>query len=357
MSKKKKKAEQIESRRSFLHASSLAVGTGLAVSTGGAVHAGGEARRATASRNDRLPREVWIATIAQDGLRAASYKQMTRLMLARMEEVAAARPDIVCLPEVFPFANLTGSRPPLEKIAERPIGEVSRPFAEFARRNHCYVVCPVYTKSDGKIFNSVVFIDRSGKALGEYHKMHPTVGEMEKGVAPGSLDPPVFKTDFGVVGAQICFDIEWNDGWERLRQAGAEIVFWPSAFAGGMAVNTRAWQNKYCVVSSTNKDTSKICDITGEEVACTSRWNRSVCAPVNLEKAFLHTWPYVNRFKDIQSRYGRKIRIRTFAEEEWSIIESRSADVRIADVLKEFELKTYAQHIAAADTRQRQARS
>ena len=41
-----------------------------------------------------------------------------------------------------------------------------------------------------------------------------------------------------------------------------------------------------------------------------------VRAPVNLEKAFLHTWPYVHRFDEIQAKYGRKIRIRNFAEEE-----------------------------------------
>jgi hypothetical protein len=182
--------------------------------------------------------------------------------------------------------------------------------------------------------------------------MHPTTGEMERGVIAGPLDPPVFKTDFGTIGAQICFDIEWTESWQKLRQAGAEIVFWPSAYPGGSMVNAKAWQNKYCVVSSTNKDTTKICDVSGEDVAKTSRWNHWVCSPVNLEKAFLHTWPYVRRFGDIQAKYGRKVRIRTFAEEEWSIIESRSPDVQIADVMQEFDLKTHEEHISRADAAQ-----
>lgn len=63
-----------------------------------------------------------------------------------------------------------------------------------------------------------------------------------------------------------------------------------------------------------------------------------VCAPVNLEKAFLHTWPHVRRFGEIQAKYDRKVRIHNFAEEEWSIIESRSPEVKIADHLWEFEL-------------------
>ena len=304
------------------------------------------------SKAGRLPREVWIATVSQHDVRADTPRAMVRRMLRRMEEVVAFRPDIICLPEAFAVANLTGKRLAMAEVAEKPIGELARPLAEFARKHHCYVVCPMHTKHGDRIYNTAVFIDRSGKLLGEYHKIHPTRGEMEAGISPGPLEPPVFRTDFGVVGAQICFDIEWTDGWRKLEQAGAEIVFWPSAFAGGQMVNAKAWQHKYCVVSSTQKDTSKICDISGETVASTSRWNRSTCASINLEKAFLHTWPYVRRFGDIEAKYGRDVVIRTFPEEEWSIIESRSPDVKIADIMKEFDLKTHAEHIAAADEAQ-----
>jgi predicted amidohydrolase len=289
-------------------------------------------------------------------MEAGSYEDMTRQVLKRMEEIIPYGPDIICLPETFPFANLSAAQPPMSKIAEVPIGKISQPFAEFARKNHCYVVCPIYTTRDGRYYNSTVFIDRQGNTLGEYRKAHPTIGEMDNGITPGPVNPPVFKTDFGLVGAQICFDIKWDDAWKNLRRAGAEMVFWPSAFAGGSMVNTKAWQNKYVVVSSTQKDMSKICDISGEEVAATGRWAHCVCAPVNLEKAFLHTWPYCNRFGDVQAKYGRKVRIRTFYEEEWTIIESRSPDVRISDVLEEFEFLTHEEHIRAADARQREMR-
>ena len=64
-----------------------------------------------------------------------------------MEEVVPQRPDIICLPETFPFASLTDPKAPLAERAEEPIGEISRPFADFARTHHCYVVCPIVTKS------------------------------------------------------------------------------------------------------------------------------------------------------------------------------------------------------------------
>jgi len=110
--------------------------------------------------------------------------------------------------------------------------------------------------------------------------------------------------------------------------------------------------NKVCVVSSTNKDTSKICDITGEELGRTSRWNPTVCAAVNLEKVFIHTWPGVQRFPAIEAKYGRQVRVRTHAEEEWTIIESLSPEVKVADVLKEFGLKSREEVIALATAAQ-----
>ncbi|MBA7622748.1 hypothetical protein ES703_30133 [subsurface metagenome] len=341
-------------RRNFLQRTSL--GFGLAVLAGSGKGSAASSRIKPRPREKRLPREVWVATISQNRMETRNYEQMIRKMLSRMEEVVSYQPDIICLPEVFPFANLSSGRPPLSEVAEVPIGEISQPFAGFARKHHCYVVCPIYTKENGRYYNAAVFIDNQGRLLGQYRKIHPTIGEMDNGISPGPVQPPVFKTAFGIVGAQICFDIEWYDGWQNLRKAGAEMVFWPSAFAGGSVVNTKAWQNKYVVVSSTRKDTSKICDISGREIAGTGRWNDWVCAPVNLEKAFLHTWPFCQRFQEVQAKYGRKIRIRNFHDEEWTIIESRSPDVKVADVMKEFDFQTHEELIQAADKRQSKAR-
>jgi beta-ureidopropionase len=339
------------SRRRFVRQTALSLGAPVAAGAGGAGAI--SEQRGPVPKGRRLPREVWIGSISLNGLRADTADEMTRKVLARMEEMVPFEPDIVCLPEALPFANVSTGFPPAAECSEEPIGRFSRPFAEFAERHKCHVVCPVQTVENGRYYNAAVFIDRNGQYVGEYRKMHPTVGEMTDGVVPGDSQPPVFKTDIGVLGAQICFDIEWSDGWRKLRKAGAELVFWPSAFAGGSMVNTHAWQNKYCVVSSTWKGTTKICDIDGQAIAGTGQYANWVCAPVNLEKAFLHSWPFCKRFGEIQAKYGRKVSIRTFHEEEWTIIESLSPEVRVADILKEYDLKTHEEHIGQADVLQR----
>jgi predicted amidohydrolase len=336
-------------RRNFIRNSALGLGAGVTLSTSTFSSARGLNENPEA---EKLPREVWIASFSSTRVEAANHDEMVEKVLEYMEEILNYKPDIICLPEIFPFFRISQSVS-IQDVAENPPGKITSRFAEFAKKNSTYIICPLYTVHEGKYYNAAVLIDREGQVMGEYKKIHTTEGEMEKGVSPGPLDPPVFKTDFGTIGVQICFDLEWDDGWEKLRKKGAEIVFFCSAYSGGIAVNTRAWQNKYCVVSSTLEGPAKICDISGTEVAKTGRWQRNwVIAPINLEKIFLHTWPYNSRFKEINAKYGRKVRITNFDEEEWSIIESLSPEVRVADIIKEFDLKTHEEHIKSATAMQ-----
>ena len=336
-------------RRNFLQTSLLG-GAGLSVMP---AQLRSEVPQFKAPGDPKLPREVWIACISLTKTFADSPDEMVEEVLRKMEFISHYHPDIICLPEVFPFFHVPGERR-VEDDAGQPMGEVSSRLAEFAKKHQVYVICPIYIERSGKYYNTSVLIDRQGEYVGHYEKMHPTVSEMNSGVSPGSMDPPVFRTDFGIIGMQICFDIEWSDGWKRLREKGAEIVFFSSAYSGGITLNTRAWQNKFVVASSVVSGPSRICDITGEEVATTGRWSPDwAIGSVNLEKAFLHTWPFNKQFKKIQAKYGRSIKFTHFDEEEWSIIESLSPDVKIADVLEEFDLKTHEQHIGGADAMQK----
>lgn len=204
------------------------------------------------------------------------------------------------------------------------------------------------------MYNSAFVIDRNGAVVGNYRKIRPTIQEIEKGIMPGPKNPPLFEMDFRKFGIQICYDIAWSESWEQLRNMGAEIVFWPSAFAGGEKVNTKAWMNQYCVVSSTRKDTTKICDMTGELIAASGNWSRwGICAPVNLEKVMLPSYPYSYRFPEIQKKYGRKINCYSFHEEEFSVIKSLSPDLKVKDVLKEFDLVSYKDALLQAEEHQR----
>jgi len=158
--------------------------------------------------------------------------------------------------------NYISSRTPLQKEAALS-AELLKEFMVFARTNNCYLICPMLTHEKEKIYNSAVVIDRQGNRVGEYRKTYLPDDEVSFGITPGPLQPPVFKADFGTFGIQICYDINWRQGWESL--------------------------------------------------------------------------------------YGRKVSITNFHEEQWSIIESLSPDVRVKDILTEFELRTFEQLISDSE--------
>ena len=332
-------------RRKFIRNSALGLGAGTALASSAfAVNTD----QVNESANGRLPREVWIATFTLTKVEAKAHDEMVEKVLGHMEDVVIYKPDVICLPELFPFISIP-KKITVAEAAGNPLELIISRFSEFSKKYKTYVICPVYTVEGGKYYNAALVFDRNGEILGEYRKIHTTEGEMAERVSPGPLDPPVFKTDFGTIGVQICYDLEWKDGWERLHEKGAEIVFFCSAYPGGVTLKTKAWQNKYCVVSSTMTGPARICDITGEEVAKTGKWERYwAVAPVNLEKTFIDSWPYFKKFKEINAKYGRKVKITSFDEEEWSVIESRSPDVKVADILKEFDLKTHEEVIKSA---------
>jgi predicted amidohydrolase len=307
-------------------------------------------------KENRLPREVWLAAISLKGLwPTKTMEKRMKELLERMENLYAFEPDIICLPETI---NISWVDEPvtLQQVAEDETtqGPITSMLAEVARRQNCYIVCPIVTKKDDHFYNSTILLNRQGKTEGVFHKIHPVGTEIIPndyykggGITPGPVKQDVFKTDFGKVGMQICYDAEWTDGWHSLKEEGAEIVCFPSQGPFLNTMSNHAWLNHYYILSSTGEN-CQIIDITGDVIARDGEFARWVCAPVNLEKVFLHIWPYTLKFKDIQKKYGRKIRFKIYHPENWATLESLDPDVKVKDILKEYEILTYDEHLAEA---------
>ncbi len=324
-------------RRGFIKNAS--VGIGMASIVGGAQIL--NASEKTQLKVNCFPREVWVASVTLEDLEPDTYQESIEQILDRMEELVPYQPDIICMSEVAPFMRLN-KRPPIEEVAEEGIGPITSRFAAFAKKNHCYVIIPLYTKENGLYYNASVLLDRDGNYLGEYRKIYLTAEEMEKGLTPGPTEPPVFKTDFGIIGMQICYDLQFFDGFKKLGEKGAEMVFWPSAYCGGRAINTVAWMNRFVVVASTRYDPAKICDIDGSDIVSSANSSRHwICEPINLEKVMIKRWPHIQKFNAIIKKYGRKIKFTIHEEEEWAVVESLSSDIYVAEVLKEFDIEEF----------------
>jgi len=338
------------SRRSFLQKTAMTTGMASVAPLAVSAELSSEVKNQSNS-----PREVWIAGVSQMGIRTETPELMVESILEVLKEADKYKPDFVCLPELFPFEYVEQKLSLVERVeySEKVLGQ----FALYSKNNNCYTVCPVYTSSGGKIYNSAVVFNRAGERIGQYNKIHETVGLIRQGVTCGALFQPAIPTEFGPIGIQICYDINWDDGWLMFKGQDVKIIFWVSAFDGGKQLNMKALQNKCIIASSTNKNTSNLIDISGETVTGTGIWDRNFyCGRVNLQKAFLPTWDNLKAFSEIREKYGRKVRITTFHEEEWTIIECISPDVFIEDIMREYDLKSHTESLREAEIVQNESR-
>jgi len=315
-------------------------------------------------KENRLPREVWVAGISLKGLwPVETTEKRMKDILERMESVYAFEPDIICLPETINISWVSESKT-IHEVAEDETtpGPITSMLAEVARKQNCYITCPIVTKKDGRFYNSSILLNRQGKIDGVFHKVHPVSTEIIPetyykggGITPGPVKSAVYKTDFGLVGMQICMDADWIDGWQSLKEDGAEIVCFPSQGPYSNTLRNHAWVNHYYIVSATGED-AQVIDITGDLIATDGEFARWVCAPVNLEKEFLHIWPHIKKFDSIQKKYGRKIRFKIYHPENWATLESLDPDIKVRNILTEFEIPTYDEQIRQSASTQNKYR-
>ena len=283
------------------------------------------------------PREARVLSVSLEGIE----KNMNTVdaMIERISIMYSYRPDIICLPEAFATTVNT---------AETVPGPIINRFASFAKEHNSYIICSIHTKKNNKIYNSAVLIDRKGEVVGQYDKIHPTEGECDKGTIPGSSPPPVFKTDFGTIGILICFDINWLEDWKSLKEQGAEVVFWSAAYPGGRMLSSYSWIFKYYVVGCSREDPSLIFDITGDMVSKSGRHQHCAFAPLNLEKVFCEIDFHGEKVRAIRKKYGRKVKIIYYHNEDWVTIESCSPDLTINQLINEFDILPHVDYIKRA---------
>jgi beta-ureidopropionase len=286
-----------------------------------------------------MPRKVRIATIAM-GHGGPTVEDNRQRMAGLIEQAMAEKPDILAIPESFTLVNLSDRRE--EELAEEVPGPTLRMVSEFARRHHAYILCPILARRPDGLHIEAFLIDRSGEIVGSYQKHHPVVegsdyNQVEFGSRPGSL-VPVFETDFGRIGIQICFDIEYRAGWEELERAGAEIIFWLSAYDGGRDLSVKAW-NHHCYIASAVLTTyARILDIMGETLAISGIHDPIAARTIDLDVALFHTDFNKTQIPAIRAKYGPDVSLRLYHEEGCFTLQSNRDDLELSDIIREFQL-------------------
>jgi len=258
--------------------------------------------------------------------------------LLRLLKIAAMdEPDVACLTEATPTRGL--SLKESISAAEEVPGPIFNAVSAVAREHSMYVVLPLVEKKGLRFYNSVVLIDRNGEAVGRYHKIHPTIEEIEGGISPGT-EQKAFETDFGRIGFAICYDLNFDDVIEALTRDRVDLVFFPSAYPGGLQL--KIWAHKYgvYVVSARMGVGSMIVNPLGRVLAKSDEYSPIICKTLNLDYEILHLDYNHPKIEQMKRKYGSKVEVDVSRPEAVFLLASNMRDVTVRDLIREFQLET-----------------
>ena len=275
---------------------------------------------------------------------AANREAQLRLV----ERAAHDKPDVICLTEVITSLGLDS--PSKKDVVPEPLdGPTVELFGAAARRHNTHIVLPILTREGRRVYNSAILLDRRGQVAAVYHKIHPTISEIERGVTPGT-ETVVAQTDFGKVGFAICYDMNFKDVAEGNAAGGAELVFFPSMYCGGLQVSIWAHDYTYFMASANPKDGSRIVDPLGRVlVTSDATYDPIISRRINLDYAVIHL-DYNNRaLPRLKAKYGAGALVDVARPEAVACLYSEMDGVSVDDLIAEFELERRDDYFARAN--------
>ena len=154
--------------------------------------------------------------------------------IARIGDAAKKGAQIICLQELFRSQYFCQTEDiELFKLAETIPGPTTDALGKVARQKKVVILASLFEKRAAGVYhNTAVIIDATGKIAGKYRKMHIPDDPLyyEKFYfTPGDLGFQTHNTQYGKVGALVCWD-QWFPEAARLTAlSGAEFIFYPTA--------------------------------------------------------------------------------------------------------------------------------
>lgn len=317
------------------------------------------------STSNQPPRKVIVGTVmlmpsfgTYPGLekRLRQLTEIVNRLQAQSQKQYGRGLDLVVLPETALSGRLAGDVVKQSYPLEGPVQEA---FARKARQHCCYIVVPLYLledKATKRCSNAAVLIGRQGEVAGIYRKVHLVVDEgadsMEGGCTPGK-EEPVFECDFGKLGIQICYDIEFNYGWRELTRKGAEIVAWPTqepgrtrpvprAIEGHCYIVSSTWLVDACVIDPTGKIVSQVEWKPGmgpaESVDGGSPTHNLLVQEIDLSYAIVGWSPTLDNGKLFTKTFGDKAGFRYYEDDSRGIFWSNDPHMTVRQMVENLSL-------------------
>ena len=254
------------------------------------------------------PAAVKVAVVTgKEGSRRGPYSAVVENIdhyLPLCEAACDAGPDLIVLPEIALQWGISGS--PIDLAVPLP-GPETAPFSDLARRHGLYLLLGLIEREGDAVHNTAALIGPDGAVDGRYRKVHLAVGgESESGILPGD-GFPMFDTEIGRIGCNICMDSSAAESSRMVGLSGADFLLLPimgdhraSRWSPGSPIfsedrwkaimRTRAMDNQVCMVVARNTTQgSCVIDRKGEILAWNEGDEDHILATVDLADGY-RTW-------------------------------------------------------------------
>lgn len=276
---------------------------------------------------------------------------------AHWVKVAAAQgADLAVLPETINLLHRTSADAPLADFALEDWRTQTMLLCEEAAKHRISLVLPLLTRDGAALANRFYVLSRDGTELGFYQKQVPAVGERLAGVEPSVTSPIPWE---GItLGGGICIDVYFpHRVFDPQAVAGADLFVVPSMTPAGAFLDACAINYGVPFVLSYSP-WNRILDRDGRELAAGGFRSETLRAgfglplqqaTINFDAVSLFADFNQEKIQDIQQHYGSQVRVRFDQSNCVFFLESRSVDLSINEIMREFGLVSRREYFAQLD--------
>ena len=182
--------------------------------------------------------KIAVATMRSTNSKSANVATMRNLM----KNAAASGATMIFFPEVASYMSVSSAD--TISNADSVDGPTVQQLREEARISNIWLSSCLHEKSDNgdsdhRVYNSQLMINPKGDVVSLYRKIHLfDISIPDKGISlmeshsirPGNQYVPCTDTPVGNVGLATCYDMRFPEMTVKLREMGASLLTFPSAF-------------------------------------------------------------------------------------------------------------------------------
>jgi omega-amidase len=182
---------------------------------------------------------------------------------------------LICFPEQF----ATGWDPQPHKNIQDMQGSIIASLQEYAKEYRIGIIGSIREKHDPLPKNTAVVINREGKTLAKYAKVHLfSMGREHEGSSPGT-DLGIFSFNSLTCGIAICYDLRFPELFRIYAQKGVHAIFVPSAWPQSrirhweLFIRARAAENQMYVLGVNTTGTTPVDQYSGASMTADPHGN------------------------------------------------------------------------------------